>query len=373
MAVRELGHATAPAMLSTAAGWSHELLTVGGTSVPVTPRVLIPAATLWALVALLLAGSCFRQWRHGRRLVHMSPRIDRGREADALARVLARTGRQGRLDLRICSASLEPAVFGIRRPVLLWPSGLSDRLTGDEIEAVLLHEVRHVDRRDNATALLHTVVETLFWFHPLVWIIGSRLTAERERACDEEVVRMGIDRHRYASGIVKVCRFCLRVPVGAMGAGGSSFARRVDRILEAPLPLRPTPAARLLLAGALAAVVALPVGAGALQERSAQNSSAQEPARPGNGVTSPVLVHEVHPEYAPAAKEARIQGRILLQVVVLETGAVGDVKVVKSLDKEHGLDDAAVKAAKAWRFKPGTRDGKPVPVTVDVEMTFSLK
>jgi protein TonB len=81
----------------------------------------------------------------------------------------------------------------------------------------------------------------------------------------------------------------------------------------------------------------------------------------------------VHPKYTPAAMQAGIQGSIVLQAVVLETGAVGDVKVVKSLDKEHGLDDEAVKAMKAWRFEPGTRDGKPVPVSVEVEMTFTLK
>jgi TonB family protein len=373
MAVRELSPSTAPVMLATAAGWSHELLTMGGASIPVTSRTLISGAVVWAVVAAMLAGSRLRQWWHARGLVHTSPRIERGREADALARALERTGCQARIDLRFCSANLEPAAFGIRHPVLLWPSALSGRLTDDEIEAILLHEVRHVERRDNGTALLHMVVETLFWFHPLVWIIGSRLTAERERACDEEVVRMGINRHRYASGIVKVCRFCLRVPAGVMGAGSSRFARRVGRILEAPMPLHATPAARVLLAGVLAAVVALPVGAGALREASAQPSAAQEPARPGNGVTTPVVVHEVHPKYTAAAMQAGIQGSIVLQAVVLETGAVGEVKVVKSLDKEHGLDDEAVKAMKEWRFKPGTRDGKPVPVSVDVEMTFTLK
>jgi protein TonB len=58
---------------------------------------------------------------------------------------------------------------------------------------------------------------------------------------------------------------------------------------------------------------------------------------------------------------------------VLESGGVGDVTVTESLDPVYGLDDAAVTAAKQWRFEPATKDGKPVTVAVDVEMTFTLK
>jgi protein TonB len=60
-----------------------------------------------------------------------------------------------------------------------------------------------------------------------------------------------------------------------------------------------------------------------------------------------------------------------LEVVVKKDGTVGDVKVKKSLDAE--LDEEAVKAMKKWEFKPGTKEGKPVDVLVDVEMTFNLK
>jgi protein TonB len=103
---------------------------------------------------------------------------------------------------------------------------------------------------------------------------------------------------------------------------------------------------------------------------------AQEPSRvyqPGDGVTMPVIVREVKPEYTSEARKARIQGTVTLDVVVVEDGTVGEVKVTRSLDEEYGLDEQAVKAVKQWRFKPGTRDGKPVPVRVSVEMTFTLK
>lgn len=94
---------------------------------------------------------------------------------------------------------------------------------------------------------------------------------------------------------------------------------------------------------------------------------------PGQGVVVPRLVKEVKPQYTDEAKAAGIQGPIGLNAVVLDDGSVGDVKVTKSLDTVHGLDEQAVKAMKQWVFEPGKKDGKPVPVRVDVEMTFTLK
>jgi TonB family protein len=103
---------------------------------------------------------------------------------------------------------------------------------------------------------------------------------------------------------------------------------------------------------------------------------AQEPssvARPGEGVTTPQIEKEVKPVYTESAKKERIQGTVGMDVVVLADGSVGDVNVTQSLDKQHGLDDEAVKAVRQWRFVPGTKDGKAVPVLVEIEMTFTLK
>ena len=95
--------------------------------------------------------------------------------------------------------------------------------------------------------------------------------------------------------------------------------------------------------------------------------------RPGTGITLPRLVKEVKPKYTPEAMRARIEGWVKLEAVVLETGEVGDVDVIESLDKVYGLDDEAVKCMSQWRFEPGTKDGKPVAVRVEVEMSFTLK
>jgi protein TonB len=99
----------------------------------------------------------------------------------------------------------------------------------------------------------------------------------------------------------------------------------------------------------------------------------QEAVKPGNGITVPQVVHEVKPSYTAEAVRARIQGLVGLNVVVKDDGTVGSVTVTRSLDEKYGLDEQAVSAMKQWQFKPGTKDGKPVAVRIDVEMTFTLK
>jgi TonB family protein len=93
---------------------------------------------------------------------------------------------------------------------------------------------------------------------------------------------------------------------------------------------------------------------------------------PGNGVSLPRVVTEVKPTYTPEARKAGIEGNVVLLAVVLSDGTVGDVTVCESLDTKFGLDRQAVNAAKHWVFKPGMKDGKPVAVRVQIELTFNL-
>src|SRR6188474_2422457 len=91
--------------------------------------------------------------------------------------------------------------------------------------------------------------------------------------------------------------------------------------------------------------------------------------KPGNGVTLPVVVKDVKPQYTREAMQARIQGTVWLSCVVGETGDVTDITVTKSLDTEYGLDQAAIDAARQWKFKPGLKDGKAVAVQITLELT----
>lgn len=94
---------------------------------------------------------------------------------------------------------------------------------------------------------------------------------------------------------------------------------------------------------------------------------------PGNGVSWPEVRREEKPKYTSDAMRAKIQGQVELEIVVLENGTVGEVRVTKSLDRTYGLDIAAMEAAKKWVFLPGKdKDGKPVPTRVGLVLEFRL-
>ena len=90
----------------------------------------------------------------------------------------------------------------------------------------------------------------------------------------------------------------------------------------------------------------------------------------GGGVTSPQVIYKVEPEYSEEARKAKFQGTVLLQIVVDLDGRTTQVRVLRPLGM--GLDEKAIEAVQKWRFKPGLKDGKPVPVIANVEVNFRL-
>jgi uncharacterized protein (TIGR03435 family) len=137
------------------------------------------------------------------------------------------------VEVRSSPGLLEPGVVGFFRPVLLVPEGIVERLSPAQLTAVLAHEVCHVRRRDNVLACIHMITEAVFWFHPLVWWIGARLLNERERACDEEVLRLGNPPQIYAEGILNICKLYVESPLACVsGVTGSDLQKRIEAIME---------------------------------------------------------------------------------------------------------------------------------------------
>ena len=134
--------------------------------------------------------------------------------------------------VRTSAGLREPSIVGIVRPVLLLPAKIVTQLTPPQLEAVLRHEVCHLRRHDNLTSAIHMLVEAIFWFHPLVWWIGARLLDERERACDESVVRSGSDPRIYAEGILRVCRSYIASDLACVaGVSGADLKLRLEAIM----------------------------------------------------------------------------------------------------------------------------------------------
>jgi protein TonB len=92
--------------------------------------------------------------------------------------------------------------------------------------------------------------------------------------------------------------------------------------------------------------------------------------RIGGGVSPPSILYKVEPEYSEEARKAKFQGTVLLFVVVDEKGNPRDIKILRPLGL--GLDQKAVEAVEKWKFSPGKKDGKPVPVQAQIEVNFRL-
>jgi bla regulator protein BlaR1 len=245
---------------------------------------------LWACGFLTIAMIRLRNWLRIRAAVRA------GTETDIHATV----------DIRISPGLLEPGVVGLLRPILLLPEGITERLTPSELKAVLAHELCHVRRRDNLFAAVHMVVETVFWFHPLVWWIGARLVEERERACDEEVLQQGNAADVYADAILSVCKLYVESPLTCVaGVSGASIRRRIEVIMSSRRLQRLNIAKTFLLAAAAAAALAGPVTIGLLiSVGHAPAIRAQSPA-PKVTQTVPVQMAQAPaPQPKPAVPQA---------------------------------------------------------------------
>jgi bla regulator protein blaR1 len=221
------------------------------------PAVLLG---LWACGFVGITCSWWIRWRRIRAAVHAASPV--------------------RLEIPIRAISsrtaLEPGIFGVFRPVLLLPEGILEQLAPDQLQAVIAHELCHVRHRDNLIAATHMFVETIFWFHPLVWWIGRRMVEERERACDEEVLRLGSEPRVYAEGILNVCKSYLSSPLPcASGVSGSDLKKRIEAIVTYRAARNLDARRRLLLIAAGAAASIGPVAVGML---GAQPSRAQSHA-----------------------------------------------------------------------------------------------
>ena len=234
-------------------------------SLPEHFAVLLPevfvGVWLCGMVTVLLIW-CTR-WRKVYRALHRAVPVKSGREFELLRRLetLAKVRRP--IPMLRSVDMMEPGVFGIFHPLMLWPERLSERLESEHIEGILAHELVHVRRHDNLTAAMHMLVEVVFWFHPMVWWIESRMLQERERACDEAVVQLAGRPEVYAEGLLKACRFCAESPlICVSGITGADLRDRIVRIMSEHLVQKMDLSRKLLLGGVAFVSLAIPVALG---------------------------------------------------------------------------------------------------------------
>jgi bla regulator protein BlaR1 len=219
------------------------------------------------------------RWRRISAAVRQAEQLREGREVEILRGLETTAGMPKQIEILSSRTSLEPGIFGIARPVLLWPIEVSGRLEDDHLKSILAHELLHIRRRDNLAAAMHMLVEAVFWFHPLVWWMGTRLVEERERACDEEVVESGSDPQVYAESILKICEFCVGSPLTCVsGVTGAELKSRITRIMSDQIARKLDFRRKLLLGVAAILVVAAPIVAGILHASPSHTTTRSESA-----------------------------------------------------------------------------------------------
>jgi len=222
----------------------------------------------WLIGSFLMLVRFARQWWVAHSLVKDSSPLQHSREVDAWDLTMAKARIRRPISIIGIRKRVEPGIFGVRRPVLMWPLGLSQILSDTQIVAIMAHECEHVRRRDNLIALIQGFVEVVFWFNPMVWLIGEKMIDERERACDERVLE-GTEPRTYADCILKVCAFCLESSMPCVaGVSGSELKKRVLRITKhsSSKPLGVGPGIGFILAATLA--IGLPIGFGVVRGQS---------------------------------------------------------------------------------------------------------
>ena len=273
---------------------------------------------------------------------------------------------RGTGSIRVSESIQTPMTWGAIRPVILLPAYVED-WDEEQRDVVIRHERAHIERRDWLWQGFAQLMTAVFWFHPLVWLAAAQIRQEAEHAADDATLATGVQAPDYADRLMAVARRLSSHSPSAAAVAGVAMVRqpaltsRIAAILDTARTR--TGASVSARVGVVLAAVALLVPLSAFQNREVHRAGV-------DGVMAPSVTYKVEPTYTPEAKEAKIQGGVVLTLVVNAEGRADDIKVTQSLDP--GLDANAVAAVSQWLFKPGTKDGQPVDVAVTIEVNFKL-
>ena len=233
----------APATAKAPTPWNNEIVS---RSINAAVPYIVP---LWILGVTILALRLVFDWMHLRRLCGSSPPVQ---NPAWLARLKALADRMGvhRAVLLLESARVEvPTVIGWLKPVLIVPATFFSALPPGQIEAILAHELAHIRRHDYLVNLGQIVVETLLFYHPIVWWISRAIRQEREHCCDDLALQTVGDKLTYASALAALEESRSLPMAITLAATGGSLLRRIERLMVGQRAVTGTGSRRPVLIG----------------------------------------------------------------------------------------------------------------------------
>jgi beta-lactamase regulating signal transducer with metallopeptidase domain len=314
-ALSAVADATAGSSISMDLASSAQLNPAGVTTLPALLHLsrLLP----WLDVAWLLGVACLSirtigGWRMIERLRRSALMEAPEAVRETFARLCERLGILSPVCLRISEHVQGPLAMGIVRSLIILPASAVMALSPQQLEAVLAHELEHVRRADYFWNLIQTAVETLFFFHPAVWWLGSRLRQQRELCCDDAAVQACADPLIYATALLRLEERRSQQLGLAMALDGhrssSGLRVRIARVLgetngeKRPRELPPLPLAAICMVFLLVLLTGPQLFAGLLNTMQAQpappastsvTSEPEPPVPPASPVVAPAPVEPV--------------------------------------------------------------------------------
>lgn len=273
-----------------------------------------------------------------------------------------------------------PVTLGVIHPRVLLPSGMENRLEHPDFAMVVAHEFAHIRRGDFLKNLLYELISLPVSYHPLFRLTRQRLMESREMVCDQMAARVS-GNHQYAQSLLRLASLLvIGTPIPVPHVIGVFDANTLERRLMR-LTQKNTQAGRMRRFALIAASIALGATAcaSAFALRLAVDSdSASTASNPNSAAAHSVppaemaknILHKVPPVYPPDAKEAGIQGTVVLQAIIDKSGRVDSLKVISGPAE---LQQSALDAVRQWTYKPFLVDGEAVEVKTTVNIIYSLQ
>lgn len=343
------------------------------------PALLFSAvAVVYGAVTLYMAARFIWRWKRLQIMASLSEPVElNGNRGSTWTRWLNRFG-ENAVRLAASNQIFAPLTMGIADRCVMLPSRMVANLTTEDLDAVIGHELAHVKRMDFGKNLLYELLTLPVSYHPGLWFARQRMTESREMVCDEMAAAVA-GSQAYAESLLRLARVLLegrplRVPYAIGVFDSSTLERRLMKLTE-----RKKGIGRMRLYASLGACVVIGVAAvtsavalriGVDQKSSADAALSKSiPAEVPASKMVQNLITKIPPVYPPAAKRARVQGKVILKAVIGKEGHVENLKVVSG---PNDLQQSAMDAVRQWVYKPYLLNGQPIEVTTKITVVYTL-